>query len=52
LSVKRVSALQVEDAPEAAQQHASAAFKLQGTVYQVPDLALLQKKIATSQALA
>jgi len=52
LAVKRVCAQQVEDAPEAAQQHATAAFKLQGAVYQVPDLALLQKKIATSQAMA
>ncbi len=52
LAVKRVSAQQVEDAPEAVQQHATAAFKLQGEIYQVPDLALLQEKIATSLAVA
>ena len=47
LAVKRVFEQQVEEAPEAVQQHATAAFTLQGAVYQVPDLALLQKKIAT-----
>jgi hypothetical protein len=52
LAVKRVHPHEVEDAPETVRQHASAAFKLQETVYQVPDLALLQKKIATSLEVA
>ena len=52
LAARRVAAPQVEDAPEAMRQHAIAAFKLQGMVYQVPDLALLQKKIATNLAVA
>ena len=48
LAVTRVVADQVEDTPGVVQEHATAAFKLQDTVYQVPDLAVLQKKIATS----
>jgi chemotaxis signal transduction protein len=52
LAVRRIAAQQVEDAPEAVRQHATAAFKLDGAVYQVPDLALLQKKIAASLAAA
>jgi hypothetical protein len=51
LAVKRVAAGDVEDLPDAVREHASAAFNLHGTAYQVPDLAALQKKIAASQAL-
>lgn len=52
LGVRRVAEQQVEDAPGAVQQHATGAFKLQGAVYQVPDLALLQQKIVTGLAVA
>ena len=52
LAIKRIAAQDIQDAPEAVRQHATAAFSLQGAVYQVPDLALLQKKIADSLELA
>ena len=52
LAVKRLADEEIADTPEAILQHATAAFTLQGVVYQVPDLSALQKKIANSQAVA
>jgi hypothetical protein len=52
LAVKRVASGEVKDSHEAVREHARAAFSLHGTVYQVPDLAALQKKITASQEMA
>jgi alanine racemase len=52
LAVKRVATGEVKDSHEAVREHACAAFSLHGTVYQVPDLAALQKKITASQEMA
>lgn len=48
LAVTQVAPDDVKDTPEAVLQHATAAFELRGAVYQVPDLDVLQKKIAVS----
>lgn len=48
LAVKRVASSGITDAPEEAAAHASAAFKLEDKIYQVPDLAALQQQIAAS----
>ena len=42
----------VENVPHLVQQHATAAFKFNGVVCQVPDLDSFQKQIATSQQVA
>jgi len=42
----------LEDVPDAALEHASTAFRLRDTVYQVPDLPTLQRQISESLALA
>ena len=52
LAVKRLADEDIADTPEAILQHATAAFTLQGVAYQVPDLSVLQKKIANSQEVA
>ena len=52
LAVKRVAAADVEDAPESVLQHATAAFKLDDVIYQVPDLAVFQRKIAATEEVA
>ena len=52
LAVKRVAAAEVEDAPESTLQHATAAFKLDDVIYQVPDLAVFQRKIAATEEVA
>jgi len=52
LAVKRIATGEVKDSHEAVREHAHAAFNLHGTVYQVPDLAVLQKKITASQEMA
>ena len=52
LVARRIEADEVENAPEAMLQHAAAALRLQGDVYQVPDLDALQKQIAVSQNVA
>ncbi|MEZ5503593.1 MAG: hypothetical protein R3E50_13380 [Halioglobus sp.] len=43
---------EVEDAPEAVGQHATAAFNFHGQLCQVPDLDRFQKQIAASQKVA
>ena len=52
LAVKRVAAADVEDAPESVLEHATAAFKLDDVIYQVPDLAVFQRKIAATEEVA
>jgi hypothetical protein len=52
LTIAKVSPDEVQDAPEAVLQYASAAFTLNGRIYQVPDLDGLQKHIAFSQQVA
>jgi len=52
LAVTAIAPDDVEDAPDAVQEHSTNAFSLGGVVYQVPDLAALQKKIAASQEVA
>lgn len=42
----------VEDAPEEAREHATAAFRFDNVLYQVPDLDSFQKKIAATQMVA
>ena len=45
LAVKDIGAEEIEDVPEEVLELGSAAFKLDGTIYQVPDLTALQQKI-------
>lgn len=52
LTAAKVSADTVKDVPEKKLAHASAAFEFDGTVYQVPDLDGLQKKLAVAQQIA
>jgi len=52
LAVTALAPDDIEDAPDAVLEHSTGAFSLQGHVYQVPDLAALQKKIAASQEVA
>jgi len=52
LRVVSLSPEEVEDAPEQVQRHATAAFKFNGVLCQVPDLDSFQKKIAVSQQVA
>lgn len=48
LKVKDIAAEQIEDVPEEVLELATAAFSLDGCIYQVPDLTVLQRKIAAS----
>ncbi len=48
MTVKDVSAEDVSDEPSEVLELATAAFSLDGTIYQVPDLTGLQRKIAAS----
>jgi len=52
LAVRRVVPADVQDAPDAVAEHATAAFVLGGVTYQVPDLVALQRRIAASMAVA
>ena len=52
LRVVRLSPEEVEDLPERAGQHATAAFSFHGVLCQVPDLDSFQRKIAVSQQVA
>ncbi len=52
LAVTPVATGDAEDTPASVLEHSSGAFKFHGAVYQVPDLALLQRKIAASQEVA
>jgi hypothetical protein len=52
LSVVNLVPEEVEDAPEQASDHASAAFIYRGVLCQVPDLDSFQKKIALSEHVA
>ena len=45
LGVSRLAEEEIEDLPEAVQDYSSAAFRMNGTVYQVPDLLALQLAI-------
>ena len=45
LAVKDIAAEEIDDTPNEVLELASAAFKLDGTIYQVPDLTALQQKI-------
>jgi len=45
LGVARLGAAELEDLPDAVQEHALAAFRLRDTVYQVPDLLTIQRAI-------
>lgn len=45
LGVAQLGAVELEDLPDAVQDHASAAFRLHDTVYQVPDLLAIQRTI-------
>jgi hypothetical protein len=48
LTVKRIAAADIVDAPDAVVEHATAAFTLGNTTYQVPDLVALQRQIAAT----
>ncbi|MAT94923.1 MAG: hypothetical protein CME59_20320 [Halioglobus sp.] len=48
LAVARLDGEQVTDVPDSVAEHASAAFRFRDSVYQVPDLDGLQKKLAAS----
>jgi hypothetical protein len=52
LSAQDIGGEQIEDLPDAALPHASAAFRLGGEVYQVPDLIALQRQIAQERSSA
>ena len=52
LTVMRIAPADIVDAPDAALEHATAAFTLGNTTYQVPDLAVLQRQIAASMDAA
>lgn len=52
LSVARVAPDAVSDMPDAMAEHATAAFGLDGEVYQVPDLGGVQKKLAEARQVA
>lgn len=52
LTAAKVSADTVKDVPEKKLEHATAAFELDGSVFQVPDLDGLQKKLAVAQQIA
>ena len=52
LTVAKMGAEEVSDAPDAVVEHATAAFERDGVIYQVPDLAQLQKELAESRQLA
>jgi len=52
LKVVSLSPEEVEDMPEQAREHATAAFNFDGVLCQVPDLDSFQKKIAISQQVA
>lgn len=45
LKMKDISAEEIEDVPEEVLELATAAFRLDGKIYQVPDLTVLQQKI-------
>lgn len=47
LAVRQISAEMLEE-EDAIAEHASAAFSLAGSIYQVPDLVALQRRIATT----
>lgn len=47
LGVSEMKEEQMEDAPEAVVDYATAAFRMHGRVYQVPDLGALQRSIGT-----
>ncbi|MEM9255764.1 MAG: hypothetical protein AAGA91_09960 [Pseudomonadota bacterium] len=49
LAAARVDPEEITDVPDGVADHATAAFELQGVVYQVPDLDGLQKQIALKQ---
>lgn len=52
LKVVSLAPEEVEDMPERASQHATAAFNFNGVLCQVPDLDSFQKKIAVTQQVA
>lgn len=52
LTVAKVAPSAVEDLPDAIAAHATAAFRLDGSVYQVPDLGKVQKKLAEAREIA
>lgn len=52
LKVKDIAAEAIEDVPEEVLELATAAFSLDGTIYQVPDLTRLQQKIAAMMQAA
>ena len=52
LAVKQLLPDQVDDAPDEVVEHASAAFTLDGIIYQVPDLVALQRRVAASMDAA
>lgn len=47
LGVRAIAEEEIEDLPDAALEHAIAAFRLGGVVYQVPDLPTLQRSLVT-----
>lgn len=52
LGIEKLSPEQVEDAPDDVLPHATAAFRLNDVLYQVPDLDSFQKKISAEHSAA
>ncbi|MCB1675690.1 MAG: chemotaxis protein CheW [Halioglobus sp.] len=52
LTIRDMATQQMENAPGNAVAHASAAFRMDGKLYQVPDVAMLQRDLAASLAVA
>lgn len=48
LSMKDLATIDLLDRPESRVEHSNAAFELQGTLYQVPDLPKLQQQVSIS----
>lgn len=48
LAVRRVHPTEVEEATEAVSEHATAAFRMAGVTYQVPDLISFQRRLAAN----
>ncbi len=52
LGVSHLVDSEIEDMPEAALDYATAAFRMNGNLYQVPDLLALQRAIGTGDVVA
>ena len=52
LGMNDITSDDIEEAPDEALEHASSAFRINGELYQVPDLLQLQERVTAQQAAA